>query len=196
MRITIGWAVAGLLTVLAAAPVGAQAKGLELNLFGGFYLPTDRDGLQEAVRDASRRGSLLYGGRLTVWTTRSLGLEFTGAYSPARVSVQSVRGRFPRSTDLLYGTGKVMLNLTPGSKLIGLAIGGGPAYLRTGTLLRDPDLSESAFGGVAGASLRISVGENIALRGDLEDLFYSGDFGLGSKFTHDILLTAGLAIKL
>ncbi|MFN0178454.1 MAG: hypothetical protein ACKVZ0_06605 [Gemmatimonadales bacterium] len=196
MRRTIGWVAAGLMTVLAAAPVGAQTKGLELNLFGGLYLPTDKDGLQEAVRDASRRGSAVYGGRLTVWTTRSLGLEFTGAYSPARVSVQSARGRFPRSTDLVYGTGKVMLNLTPGSKFIGLGIGGGAAYLRTGSLVRDPDLSESAFGGVAGATVRISVGENVSLRGDLEDLFYSGDFGLGSKFTHDIQLTAGLAIKL
>lgn len=181
---------------LVAAPAMAQTKGLELNLHAGGYVPTNSDGLQEAVRDATRRGSLLYGGRLTIWTGRTVGVEFAGGFSPARVSVQSARGRFPRSTDVVFGSGKLMLNLTPGSKLIGLAIGGGASVIRTGTLLRDPDLSETDIGGVAGASLRISLGENVSLRGDLEDLFYGGDFGLGSKFTHDLLLTAGLAIKL
>ncbi|MBM4188353.1 MAG: hypothetical protein FJ206_13715 [Gemmatimonadetes bacterium] len=193
IRRSIRWLAAA---ALVAVPASAQTKGLELNLNGGLYVPTNDDGLQDAVRDATRRGSLLYGGRLTVWTGRALGVEFSGGYSPARVSVQSARGRFPRNTDLVYGSAKLMLNLTPGSKLIGLAIGGGAAYQRTGSLVRDADLAESEFGGVAGASLRISLGENVALRGDLEDLFYGGDFGLGNKFTHDLLLTAGLAIKL
>lgn len=189
-----GW-VATVALALTATSAAAQAKGLELNLFGGGYIPTNNDGLQDALRDAERRGSLLYGGRVTIWG-RVVGLEFTGGFSPARVSVESQRGRFPRSTDVAFGTGKVMLNLTPGSKLIGLAVGAGAAYLRTGSLVRDPDLSESDLGGVVGGSVRISLGENVALRGDLEDLFYGGDFGRGSKFTHDLLLSAGLAIKL
>ena len=196
MRGMTMWAVGGLLLAFAAVPATAQTKGLELNGFAGFYVPTNDQGIERAVRDATRRGSLLYGGRLTFWTSRTVGFEFTGAYSPARVSVQSLRGRFPRGTDLIAGTGKLMLNLTPGSKALGIAIGGGLAYLYTGELLRDPALSESDLGGVAGVSLRWSLGSNVALRGDLEDVFYGGNFGLGSKFTQDLLLSAGLAIKL
>ena len=185
--------------VMAAGAVGparAQSRGLELNGFGGLYVPTNNKGIQNAVLEARRRGSLLYGGRLTFWTGKAVGLEFTGAFSPARISVVSGAAKFPRSTYLAYGSGKVMFNLTPGSKLIGLGVGGGVAFLHNRKTLVDPAQSSSDFGGVGGVSLRIGVGENVALRGDLEDLFYGGNFGTGKKFTQDILLSVGLALKL
>lgn len=181
---------------LWASPALGQKGGLELNIFGGGYVPTNDEGIEQAIRDATRRGSLLYGGRLTYWTGKAVGLEVTGAFSPARVAVTSNRGRFPRSTDLWLGTGKLMVNLTPGSRLIGLGIGGGVSALHSGSLVRDPDLSATEIGGVGGLSVRIAVGENVALRGDLEDLFYGGDFGKGNKFTQDLLLSVGLALKL
>ena len=61
--------------VMAAGSVGparAQSRGLELNGFGGLYVPTNNRGIQNAVLEARRRGSLLYGGRLTFWTGKAI----------------------------------------------------------------------------------------------------------------------------
>ncbi len=194
--LTKTWAVGLAALALRTSAVFGQTKGLELNLHGGYYVPTNNEGIERAIREAKRRGSLLYGGRLTFWTSKTLGVELSGGYSEAKVLVTSGAGSFPRGTDLLFGTGKLMFNLTPGSRLLGVALGGGVSYLRNDKLVTDPAKSGSEVGGVGGLSVRLHVGENVALRGDLEDLFYGGDFGKGNKFTQDVLLSVGLAIKL
>lgn len=186
--LVIGLAVAG---IRSAA---AQVKGVELNGFFGIYGPTDKEGLQ-GTRAALRRSSAAFGGRLTYWTGNSLGLELTGAFSPARILVSSTAGQFARSTAVAIGSGKLMFNLTPGSKLLGFALGAGVAGIHTGKTVADPSASTTDVGGVAGASLRINLGENVALRGDVEDYLYNGNFGRGAKFTQDLVITAGLAIK-
>ena len=172
----------------------AQSKGVELNGFFGIYGPTAKEGL-EGTREALRRGSAAFGGRLTYWTGKALGLEFTGAFSPARVRVTAGLGQFARSTAVAMGSGKLMFSLTPGSKLIGIALGGGVAGIHTGKTVADPTKSATDIGGVGGVSLRINVGENVALRGDFEDYFYNGNFGRGAKFTQDLVLSGGLSIK-
>lgn len=182
--------------IVTTESAAGQSRGLELNAFAGFYVPTNNEALQDVVRNASRRGSLLYGGRLTYWTGQAVGIEFVGGFSPARVSVASARGVFPRSTNLGFGAGKLMLNLTPGSKLIGVAIGGGIAGLHNSKSAASATTATSDIGGIGGLSLRLHVGENVAIRGDLEDLFYGGNFGKGNKFTQDLLLSVGLAMKL
>ena len=193
---TSGWVVGLVAVVLQASPLRGQTRGLELGLYGGYYVPTNNEGIERAIRDAKRRGSLLYGGRLTYWTGRTLGVEVSGGYSQAKVLVASAAGTFPRGTDLLFGTGKLMFNLTPGSKFLGVAVGGGVSALHNGSLVTDPTKSGTEMGGVGGLSVRIHVGDHVALRGDLEDLFYGGDFGTGNKFTQDLLLSVGVALKL
>jgi hypothetical protein len=194
--VTRSWLTGLAAVAIQAGSAAGQSRGLELNLHGGYYVPTNDEGIERAIRDAKRRGSLLYGGRLTYWTGRTLGVEASAGYSEAKVLVTTGAGTFPRGTDLWYGTGKLMLNLTPGSKGLGIAVGGGVAYLRSGKLVTDPTKSGSEVGGVGGLSVRLQVGDNVALRGDIEDLFYGGDFGKGNKFTQDLLLSVGLAIKL
>ncbi|MSR03239.1 MAG: hypothetical protein EXR94_10965 [Gemmatimonadetes bacterium] len=186
--LVIGLAVAG---IRSAA---ARVKGVELNGFFGIYGPTNKEGLQ-GTREALRRGSAAFGGRLTYWTGKALGLELTGAFSPARIRVSSTAGQFARSTAVAMGSGKLMFNLTPGSKLCGLAPGGGVAGIHTGKTVADPNVSATDVAGVAGVSLRINLGENVALRGDFEDYIYNGSFGRGAKSTQDLVVTAGLALK-
>lgn len=186
--LVIGFGLAGLRSA------AAQTKGVELNGFAGIYGPTDKEGLQ-GTREALRRGSVAFGGRLTYWTGKALGIEFTGAFSPARVRVSSNAGQFARSTAVALGSGKLMFNLTPGSKLFGIALGGGVAGVHTGKTVADPTASTTDIGGVGGLSLRLHVGENVALRGDFEDYFYNGNFGRGAKFTQDLVASAGLSIK-
>ncbi len=184
-------AVVGSSGVRAAA---AQVKGIELNGFAGLYAPTDDQGLQ-GTKAALRKGSLAFGGRLTYWTSKALGVEFTGGFSPARVSVASASGTFPRSTQVAFGSAKLMANLTPGSKFLGLAIGGGAAAVHAGKSVVDNTKASTDVGGVGGLALRLHLGENVALRGDFEDYFYKGNFGKGSKFTQDLVVSGGLSIK-
>lgn len=195
-------AVSGTLTVLwllalvSPPPAGAQdkARRVELAGFAGLYVPTNDEGLELALREATRKGSVAWGGRLTLWATQTLGVEFSGAMSPARISVRSNAGRFPRNTDFYAGAGKLVLNLTPGSKLLGIQIGGGVAAVRFSKTVPDPESSKSYVGGIGGVAVRLRLGDGVALRGDAEDYFYGGNFGKGRKFTQDLLLSGGLAI--
>ncbi len=186
--LVIGFGLAGLRSA------AAQTKGVELNGFFGIYGPTDKEGL-EGTREALRRGSAAFGGRLTYWTGKALGLELTGAFSPARIRVTSAAGQFARSTAVALGSGKLMFNLTPGSKLLGIALGGGVAGVHTGKTVADPTAAKTDLGGIGGVSLRLHLGDNFALRGDFEDYFYNGNFGRGAKFTQDLIASAGLSIK-
>ena len=186
--LVIGFGLAGLHSA------AAQTKGVELNGFFGIYGPTDKEGLQ-GTREALRRGSAAFGGRLTYWTGKAIGIELTGAFSPARIRVSSTAGQFARSTAVALGSGKLMFNLTPGSKLVGIALGGGVAGVHTGKTVADPTASTTDLGGVGGLSLRLHIGDNVALRGDFEDYFYNGNFGRGAKFTQDLVASAGLSIK-
>jgi hypothetical protein len=176
--------------------VAAQNKQFELGGFGGWYLPTKEEGLQASGnRDVHRRGSIAFGGRFTYWTTKSVGLEFTGGFSPARVSVLSTVGRFPHSTNLLMGSGKVVLNLIPTSSSFGLVIGGGLAGLHVQKSVADPTVSQTNVGGIGSAGLRIPVFGRAVLRGDVDAYLYNGDFGLGGKFTQDLVFSGGLSLR-
>ncbi len=180
--------------LVGSRPASAQAKGIEFSGFGGLYAPTATEGL-EGTREALRRGSLAFGGRLTYWTGKALGLEFTGAFSPARIRVSGAVGQFPRSTAVALGSGKVMLNLTPGSRLLGIALGGGIAGVHAAKSVADRSRSQTDIGGVADIALRLHLGDNVALRADFEDYFYNGNFGRGARFTQDLIVSAGLSLK-
>lgn len=196
--IRAGLGAACLAAALASGVTGsasAQARGVELNGFAGFFAPTKTEGL-EGTREALRRGSLAYGGRLTYWSGGLLGIEATGAFSPARVRVTANSGsQFARSTKVFMGSARLMLNLTQSSSRFGVAVGAGPAYIRTGNTVASPALSESTVGATAGLSLRLNLGQNVALRGDAEDYLYKANLGGTSKVTtHDLVLSGGLAL--
>jgi len=185
---------AAALLVAAPAASSAQQKKVELTLFGGLYAPTDKDAQDVGDRPASRKSSAAIGGRLAFWGSRSLGVEVTAGFSPARVLVQANSGSvFARGTDLAFGSAKLAYNLTPANKL-GVIVSGGVAGLRPGSPLGDRTDKSTAFGGVAGLTLRFGVGQNVALRGDAEGFAYSADYGLGKKGTTDLMLTGGLVI--
>jgi len=185
---------AAALLALAPATSFAQQKKVELTLFGGLYAPTDKDAQDAGDRPATRKSSAALGGRLAFWGSRSLGVEVTAGFSPARALVQANSGSvFARGTDLAFGSAKVAFNLTPASKL-GVILSGGVAGLRPGSPLGDQTDKSTAFGGVGGLTLRFGVGENVALRGDAEGFAYSADYGLGKKSTADLMVSGGLII--
>ena len=177
-------AVAGLAT---AVPGTAQAQGgVSLVPWAGAYIPTRNSigDLDEAAFD--RDISVMGGARLTFWGTGILGFEATGGYSPARVGGETIN---ERNTNLFAASGRLLLALSPVTNPVGVYVGAGPALLTRGRSVFNEDRSRTDFGGTAGLGFRFALGESgrSAIRLDIEDYFYDGDFGGGDEFQNDIV---------
>jgi hypothetical protein len=179
-----------------AMPGSAQAQGgVNLVPWAGAYIPTKNSfsDLDNAAFD--RDISVIGGARLTFWGTGILGFEATGGYSPAKVAGETIN---ERNTNLFAASGRLLLALSPITNPVGFYIGAGPALLTRGRNVLNEDRSSTDFGGTAGVGFRFALGESgrSAIRLDVEDYFYDGDFGGGNEFQNDIVASLGLSIAL
>lgn len=180
----------------AAIPGTAHAQGgVNLVPWAGAYIPTRNsfEDLDNATFD--RDISVMGGARLTFWGTGIFGFEATAGYSPARVAGETIN---ERNTNLFAASGRLLLALSPVTNPVGFYIGAGPALLTRGRSVFNEDRSRTDFGGTAGLGFRFALGETgrSAIRLDLEDYFYDGDFGGGDEFQNDIVASLGLEIAL
>ena len=179
-----------------AAPATAVAQGgVNLVPWAGAYIPTKNE-ISDLDNALSRDVSVIGGARLTFWGTGMLGFEATGGYAPAKIANETINET--RNTNLLVASGRLLLALSPVTNPVGFYIGAGPALLTRGHDTFDSDQSHTDFGGTAGAGLRFALGEagRTALRLDVEDYFYNGDFGGGDEFQNDVIASLGLEIGL
>ena len=179
-----------------AAPATAVAQGgVNLVPWAGAYIPTKNE-ISDLDNALSRDVSVIGGARLTFWGTGILGFEATGGYAPAKIANETINET--RNTNLLVASGRLLLALSPVTNPVGFYIGAGPALLTRGHDTFDSDQSHTDFGGTAGAGLRFALGETgrTALRVDVEDYFYNGDFGGGDEFQNDVIASLGLEIGL
>ena len=179
-----------------AAPATAVAQGgVNLVPWAGAYIPTKNE-IADLDNALSRDVSVIGGARLTFWGTGMLGFEATGGYAPAKIANETINET--RNTNLLVASGRLLLALSPVTNPVGFYIGAGPALLTRGHDTFDSDQSHTDFGGTAGAGLRFALGETgrTALRLDVEDYFYNGDFGGGDEFQNDVIASLGLEIGL
>jgi hypothetical protein len=182
--------------LLAAAPGTAAAQGgVNLVPWVGAYIPTRND-IDDVDNALSRDVSVIGGGRLTFWGTGILGFEATAGYAPARIADETINET--RNTNLFAASGRLLLALSPVTNPVGFYIGAGPALLTRGRSVFNEDRSSTDFGGTAGLGFRFALGETgrSALRLDVEDYFYNGDFGGGDEFQNDIVASLGLEIGL
>ncbi len=193
--------VAGAITLalilgLGVTPATLSAQSASIGAWGGVFTPlkTNPD-LGSIGGTIKRNNSFIGGARLTLWGSNLLGLELVAGYSPANVTVAGSTVNGDRKLNEFVGGAKLMLGLTPSMSPVGFHIGIGPAFIRRGKDVADPNRSESNFGGVAGAGLRIPISHGLGLRIDAEDYFYGGDFGGGKAFTNDLVLSAGLHLN-
>ncbi len=180
----------------AVAPGTAVAQGgVNLTPWAGVYIPT-RNEIGDLDNALSRDISVIGGARLTFWGTGNLGFEVTGGYAPARIADETLNET--RNTNLLAASGRLLLALSPVTNPVGFYIGAGPALITRGRSVFNEDRSSTDFGGTAGIGMRFALGETgrTALRIDLEDYFYNGDFGGGDEFQNDIVASLGLEIGL
>jgi hypothetical protein len=179
-----------------AAPATAVAQGgVNLVPWAGAYIPTKNE-IADLDNALSRDVSVIGGARLTFWGTGMLGFEATGGYAPAKIANETINET--KNTNLLVASGRLLLALSPVTNPVGFYIGAGPALLTRGHDTFDSDQSHTDFGGTAGAGLRFALGETgrTALRLDVEDYFYNGDFGGGDEFQNDVIASLGLEIGL
>ena len=185
---------AGGLAVAVPATAVAQG-GVNLVPWAGAYIPTKNE-ISDLDNALSRDVSVIGGARLTFWGTGILGFEATGGYAPAKIANETINET--KNTNLLVASGRLLLALSPVTNPVGFYIGAGPALLTRGHDTFDSDQSHTDFGGTAGAGLRFALGETgrTALRLDVEDYFYNGDFGGGDEFQNDVIASLGLEIGL
>jgi hypothetical protein len=182
--------------LIAAVPTPASAQGgVNIVPWAGVYIPT-RNQIGDLDNALSRDVSVIGGARLTFWGTGILGFEATGGYAPARIADERINET--GNSDLLAASGRLLLALSPVTNSVGFYIGAGPALLTRGGNPFNEDRSSTDFGGTAGLGFRFALGESgrTALRLDLEDYFYDGDFGGGNEFQNDIVASLGLSIAL
>lgn len=186
--------VAGLVTV-RPSPVAAQA-GVSITPWAGMYAPTKNEFSDVDNAVFNRDVSVVGGARLTFWGTGILGFEATGGYAPAKIGNETLNEN--GNTDLLLASGRLLLALSPITNRVGVYIGAGPALLTRGSDPFNEDRSKTDFGGVGGLGFRFAMGETgrTALRLDIEDYFYNGDFGGGDEFQNDLVASVGLEIGL
>ena len=177
-----------------AVPQAAQAQGgVNLAPWAGVYIPT-RSSAGNLVA-LSRDVSVIGGARLTFWGTGILGFEATGGYAPAKISGETIN---ETNTNLLVASARLLLALSPVTNRVGFYVAAGPALLTRGKNPFDNNKSSTDFGGNAGLGLRFGLGErnNSAIRLDLEDYLYNGDFGGGNDFQNDLVASVGVEIPL
>lgn len=179
----------------AVVPAKAVAQGgVELTPWAGAYIPT-KNKVSDLDNALSRDVSVMGGARLTFWGSGHLGFEAVGGYAPAKVSGETIN---ETNTNLLAAAGRLMLAITPTTNRVAFYIAAGPALLTRGRNTFDDDKSRTDFGANVGAGFRFGLGQsnNAAIRLDLEDYMYNGDFGGGDSFQHDLVASLGLAIPI
>ncbi len=178
---------------LLARPVSAQGS-LTLTPYAGALVPTKNE-FSSVGNDIRRNNSFIAGARLTFWGNSPLGLELTGGYAPAKVEIAGATINENRNTNVFVGSAKLMLGISPASSSLGLYVGGGPAVIRRGQDVTAESSSQTDFGGVLGAGIRLPLGQAVGVRFDVEDYLYNGDFSGDNEFQNDLVLSAGLSFR-
>lgn len=182
------------LAAIVATPAAAQG-GVNIVPWAGVYMPT-RNSFSDLDNAAFKRDvSVIGGARITFWGTGMLGLEGTGGYAPAKISGETIN---ETNTNMAVANVRLLLALSPVTNRVGFYLGAGPAFIARGSNPLDNNRSKTDIGGTGGAGLRFALGESgrSAIRLDLEDYLYDGDFGGGNKFQNDLVASLGVSIAL
>lgn len=182
------------LAAIVATPAAAQG-GVNIVPWAGVYIPT-RNSFSDLDNAAFKRDvSVIGGARITFWGTGMLGLEGTGGYAPAKISGETIN---ETNTNMAVANVRLLLALSPVTNRVGFYLGAGPAFIARGSNPLDNNRSKTDIGGTGGAGLRFALGESgrSAIRLDLEDYLYDGDFGGGNKFQNDLVASLGVSIAL
>jgi hypothetical protein len=202
-------------TLATPRAASAQAK-LEVTPFlGSFYalakMCTDCNADNDGSNFEGRQlNSAAFGGRVTYWISRTIGVEGSFGYAPSRVeeredSPQGFSAAASAKGSIMLANGRFLFR--PARTNLHFILGGG-IVTRGGDLwklLKDNQGTKlTSVGAVLGMGVRASVTPKFALNISAEGNFYSFDpsFGVGidpsngSKLQADLLVSVGIPIGL
>ena len=181
---------------LAIGVTGAAAQGsVGIGAWAGIFVPTNNS-FSSVGNDIKLNNAAIAGLRLTFWGKHPLGLELSGGYSPANVTVAGATINGDHNTNVFLGALKLMLGQSPASGHAGLYLGAGPAIIRQGVDVLDEGTSQTNWGGVIGVGFHLPLGHTVQVRFDAEDYLYGGDFDGTTSFQNDLVLSAGVTLLL
>jgi hypothetical protein len=216
------WPLAILLTLVSAQPLAAQAVSLDFVPFVGVMVPTSdlaRTAFVTSPNDTTQltirqNVSVQLGGRLVAWWSRSVGWEGTFAYSigsaKAEVGGTNVCDQSDAKCDanVWYASSKILFRYAP-QPYPGWALFGGVGLAVAGHVgdFWDNAEAKTDLGGVLDFGASYDLSRIFAVRVDLEDYIYQfkakieddpvlGTVEASSKWQNDLVLSAGLVIRL
>lgn len=188
--------------VASAQPVLAQRLSIAPNI--GVYVPTTELVKAASGEEFKQEVSITLGGRVGLFLTERLGLEFTGDYAPSNLKI-SATGSPSQAEDanVFTGSGRISYQLVPYTSPISFLITGGVGVInRSGDFYAGMQ-DKTDIGGTLGASARFRLGKLLRVQLSAEDYIYKpkGDIpGFTSsdekKTQNDVHLSLGLGIPL
>jgi Outer membrane protein beta-barrel domain len=193
----------GLLLAVASRPALAQRVSLAPNI--GVYIPTT-----ELVKAASgdefkQEIALTLGGRLGIFFSQRLGLEFTGAYAPSDLKFTPSGSQVDTKQDanIFTGSGRLTYQLVPFTSPVAFLVSGGVGVInRSGDFYKNVD-DKTDVGGTFGASVRLRLGRLLRIQLNAEDYIYKPKADIPGFATtdqkqtqNDVHLSLGLGLPL
>jgi hypothetical protein len=188
----------GILLGGGARPLLAQRVSIAPNI--GVYIPTTELVKAASGEEFKQEVSITLGGRLGIFFTQRLGVEFTGDYAPSKLKF-SAAGASKEDANIFTGSGRVTFQVVPFTSPIAFLVTGGVGVVhRSGDFYQNVD-HKTDVGGTGGASVRFRLGKLLRLQLNAEDYIYKPKADIPGfatsdqkKTQNDIHLSVGLGI--
>jgi hypothetical protein len=196
-------AVGGVFLLAGVQPATAQRISIAPNI--GVYVPTT-ELVKAASGDSSfkQEMSITLGGRVGIYFSERLGLEFTGAYAPSDLKFTRT-GLADQNQDanVFTGSGRITYQIVPFSGPVAFQVTGGVGVINRSGAFYAGMAKKTDIAGTFGASARFRVGKLLRLQLSAEDYLYKPKadipgFGPSAvkKLQNDIHMAIGLGIPL
>jgi hypothetical protein len=195
--------VSGVLLAAGAHPLMAQRISIAPNI--GVYVPTT-ELVKAASGDSSFKQeiSLTLGGRVGVYFSERLGLEFTGSYAPSDLKfTRTGLGDQNQDANIFTGSGRLTYQIVPFSGPVAFQVTGGVGVINRSGAFYAGTSNKTDIAGTFGASARFRLGKLLRLQLSAEDYLYKPKaeipgFGPSAvkKLQNDIHMAIGVGIPL
>lgn len=194
-------AIAALLLAIGVHPLLAQRISIAPNI--GVYIPTTELVKAASGQEFKQEVSITLGGRLGLFFSERLGVEFTGDYAPSSLKITAAGLGSKEDANIFTGSGRVSYQVIPFTKPLAFLVTGGVGVVnRSGAFYEDVD-EKTDVGGTFGASLRLRLGRLFRIQLNAEDYVYKPKADIPGfaatdekKTQNDIHLSVGLGIPL
>jgi hypothetical protein len=189
----------GVLLGGGAQPLIAQRVSIAPNI--GVYIPTTELVKAASGQEFKQEVSITLGGRLGVFFSQRLGVEFTGDYAPSKLKVTANGLGSKDDANIFTGSGRVTFQVVPFTSPVAFLVTGGVGVVnRSGEFYKDVD-HKTDVGGTVGASARFRLGKLLRLQLNAEDYIYKPKADIPGfaatdekKTQNDVHLSVGLGI--